>query len=174
MTFRPILLLASLAGAVALEGASIAGAGESTRPERAALASPEMSGAFFALSVRDLDEMAGWYETMLGMEVIVRAERPAPDGPVAVLRRGDLLIEMQMRSDADDPHTYTNGAKDAYKTHGVFKVGVFTSDIDAASAYLKAHGAVFNHDIVSTSEPLLLRTFAVHDPEGNTVQFFGE
>lgn len=134
----------------------------------------DVTGTFIALSVRELEPMAAWYERMFDMDLVVRAERPAPDGPVAVLQGENFLVEMQMRSDSSDPHSYSAGSKEAHKSHGVFKFGIYTSDIEAAAALFEARGAQFNHGIVSTSEPLLLRTFAIHDPEGNTIQFFGK
>ena len=150
---------------------------DSEKPHTMSTAKAEQSnetGAFFAISVRDLDSMTQWYATMLDMAVVVKADRPPPNGPVALLRNDALLLELQMRSDADDPHSYADGAKEAHKKYGIFKGGVFTPDLNALRNSLKERGAEFNHDIVSTNEPLGLRTFAVRDPEGNTIQFFGD
>ncbi|MEO9917607.1 MAG: VOC family protein [Parasphingorhabdus sp.] len=134
----------------------------------------QQTRAFFALTVKDIDSMSAWYQQMLKVEQIVKADRPAPDGPVVILGNNQLLIEMQMRSDAVDRHLYMDGKKEAHRAFGVFKIGFFANDLDELARFLETKGANFNHPIVSTGAPLHLRTFAMRDPEGNTVQVFGE
>ncbi|MEZ5894588.1 MAG: VOC family protein [Parvularculaceae bacterium] len=150
---------------------SAAGAAEIERAEAYHVAATK---TFFALSVGDIKTMKDWYARMLDMAVLAEGERPAPNGSYAMLKGDGILIEMQMRQDAVDSHTYSDGLKETWKLHGAFKVGVFVTDIEAAESAMKERGVGFVHGIVTTSQPLSLRTFSIVDPEGNMVQFFGE
>lgn len=130
--------------------------------------------AFYALSVKDIGVMETWYTDMFDMSVRVTAKRPPPDGPVVILENDEFIIEMMERTDSSDPLGYSEGYKEAYRIIGIYKIGFTTVDIETLADSLKSKGADFNHDIVSTGEPLSLRTFAIRDAEGNTVQIFGK
>jgi hypothetical protein len=56
---------------------------------------------------------------------------------------------------------------------GLFKLGFWVDRLEHLEAQLRQQGVRFSHGIV-TPPGSDYRTFAVHDPEGNIVQFLGE
>lgn len=124
---------------------------------------------FFALSVADIDVMASWYETMLGLE---RGEMNGPaDGTIrqTTLANGRLFVELVQHHEAKDRSSY--GIERSYLVHGIFKVGFFVQDIDRAVAELETKGASFRGGIIDLPEQGI-RMILVEDPEGNIVQLF--
>lgn len=124
------------------------------------------NGGYFALSVKDLDAMAAWYQKTFDMQIIITS----PDTKVMLLQGKGFLIELRKSADASGTNTAPN--KETPKLFGASKVGLIVEDLDGLSAMLKERGVAFNHDIFGT--PAAIRTFSIHDPEGNTIQFFGK
>src|SRR5215207_1657143 len=61
----------------------------------------QASGAFFALSVADIETSARWYEERLGLAVVMRAPRTDETrAAVTVLRGGGLTVELVRHDDA--------------------------------------------------------------------------
>ncbi|UDF04979.1 VOC family protein [Asticcacaulis sp. AND118] len=135
-------------------------------------ADPKFSGGFMAVSVADARATARWYTQMLGFAVT--QEGAVPDRPIrfAFLANGDSLIEIIERPDAAPPPLAENSQRQAWRTHGIFKAGFWTDDIEALETHLTAKGALFSHRIVRP-DGAPYRTLAVRDPEGNIVQIFG-
>lgn len=125
-------------------------------------------GGFAAISTPDLDRSAGWYEEMLGYQPVTRAASPDGTIRIALLRRGDHLLEIVEREGAEAP----GPAPDRSLRHGIFKLGLVVPDVGGLEMEMRRKGAAFDHGLVQPAgNPW--RTFAVRDPDGNRVQFFG-
>jgi catechol 2,3-dioxygenase-like lactoylglutathione lyase family enzyme len=93
-------------------------------------------GAFFALSVVDLEASARWYSEKLGLEVVLNV--PRTDGvAVRVLEGGGLIVELIQHDDAVPAQC---AETDPVRCHGMFKVGVLVKDLDATLEKLAARG----------------------------------
>lgn len=137
-------------------------------PTRAALEPPFASthGAFFALSVADIDASAKWYSEKLGLAVVMRS--PQQDKASAVvLEGGGLTVELVKHDDAIAP------SKESPLIYGFMKVGLVVDDLDKTIANLKGRGV-----------PIFLGPFPargniksnaiIKDNAGNLIQFFGK
>ena len=129
---------------------------------------------FFALSVENIELMSDWYSDTFGLDTALEATRPPPDGPVVLLVGTSAIVELQQRTDARDLHDRDGLRRNAHTVLGVFKVGLRVEDIDRTLAKLESQNVPLLHGIVQLPDSVGYRTFAVHDPEGNVVQFFGE
>ena len=130
-----------------------------------------VTGMFAALYASDAVKLAEWHARMFGYELAAQGE-PA-QGPVArfALLKGAVGI-----LEIIQPHNPVGEAspdKPRYEgwALGAQKIGFVHSDIEGLEARLRAQGAAFNHGMVRSPQ-LGKRTFAVRDPEGNTVQVF--
>ena len=132
---------------------------------------PELSGPqFFALSAADARATADWYSRAFGVRVY--HEVRIPDGGQVILLRGDRLsIEIVQVPDAKSPGP--EAVKNRHKTHGIFKIGMQVTDLEAAVAHLESLDVKFETQIVDVAQPPL-RFVLVRDNEGNFVQLFGE
>jgi catechol-2,3-dioxygenase len=124
------------------------------------------NGGYFALTVKDLDAMAAWYQKTFDMRIIITT----PDGKVMLLQGNGYLIELRTSVDTNGAVTTPNS--ETPKLFGASKVGLIVNDLDGFSAVLKDRKVQFTHDIYGT--PAAIRTFSIQDPEGNTIQFFGK
>jgi catechol 2,3-dioxygenase-like lactoylglutathione lyase family enzyme len=135
-------------------------------PARAAIEPPFASthGAFFALSVADMDASVKWYSDKLGLTVVMRSPKQDKASAV-VLEGGGLTVELVHHDDA-------RAASEPPLVHGIMKVGVVVDDLDKTLATLKARGV-----------PIFLGPFPargniksnalIKDNAGNLIQFFG-
>jgi catechol 2,3-dioxygenase-like lactoylglutathione lyase family enzyme len=124
------------------------------------------SGAFFALSVSNLEATRAWYVEKLGLGV---AMQPPPHEGVRalVLEGGGLIVEVIHNPLAQPPRAVSNPTL----TYGVFKVGLVVDDLDSALARLRERG------VPIALGPFPARdgqraNFAIHDNAGNLIQFF--
>ena len=58
-----------------------------------------------------------------------------------------------------------------FLVHGVFKVGIFVTDLESTVQRLRESGVTFRGGIINDTN-LNVRTILAIDPEGNTVQLF--
>jgi catechol 2,3-dioxygenase-like lactoylglutathione lyase family enzyme len=138
------------------------------RPARAAIETPFAAthGAFFALSVADLDASVKWYSEKLGLTVVMRSPKQ-DDASAVVLEGGGLTVELVKHDDAIAP------LKEPPLMHGFMKAGLVVDDLDKTLANLKARGV-----------PIFLGPFPargtiksnaiIKDNAGNLLQFFGK
>jgi catechol 2,3-dioxygenase-like lactoylglutathione lyase family enzyme len=128
-------------------------------------------GAFFALSVADIDASVKWYSEKLGMKVTMR--EPNTNGAAVAVLEGDGLIVELIQHDAARPlTTAAPDAKEPLYIHGIFKVGVIVGDFEKTLSMLKAS----NVDIAFgpfTARPGQRANVIVRDNAGNLIQFFG-
>jgi catechol 2,3-dioxygenase-like lactoylglutathione lyase family enzyme len=128
-------------------------------------------GAFAAISVPDAAAAAAWYKARLGF--VALREGALPNGmAVALLQRGNDLLEIVSPAPATRLAGAAVAPSERFRRDGIFKLGFIVDDLDALAARLEGDGVAFNHGIVRP-EGNPYRTFAVTDPDGNTIQFFG-
>jgi len=129
------------------------------------------TGAFFALSVADIDASSKWYADNLGLTVTMR--EPNANGAAVTVLEGDGLIVELIQHDAARPlSTVAPNVKDPVQVHGIFKVGVIVGDFERTLARLKAR----NVDIAYgpfPARPGQRANVIVRDNAGNMIQFFG-
>jgi catechol 2,3-dioxygenase-like lactoylglutathione lyase family enzyme len=129
-------------------------------------------GAFFALSVADVDAMSAWYRDKLGFRIASHGEAPNKIAKFAILEAEGSILEMIQRSDAKPLAKAVPGAKGAYEVHGIFKAGFHVADLDAVHKRVKERGIPVAYDLMPAKD-VDLRSFTIRDPEGNLIQFFG-
>lgn len=130
------------------------------------------TGAFFALSVADVNASATWYSEKLGLKVVMR-EPKREKFAVIVLEGGGLLVELIQNDDAVPLSKAAPSVKDPFFVHGVVKVGVVVADFDRTLAMLKER----NVHIAYGPYPAKANQRAnviVTDNAGNLIQFFGK
>ncbi len=124
-----------------------------------------VSGAFFAVSVQDIDASTKWYTEKLGLQVILQPPREK-DAAVVVLEGGGLTVELvQLAAAAAD-------AREAQLTHGIFKAGVVVDDLDRTLNALKARGVPIAIGPFPARDKIK-SNFLIRDNAGNLIQFFG-
>ena len=126
---------------------------------------PPANGAFFAISVRNLDAAVAWYTAHLDFTVDSTADNEQRRG--ALLSRPGVLVELAEFRDAAQRHPRL----ESHELHGIFKLGFVTGELDATFAALQRSGIELFFPIVATGDGL--RTFAIRDMDGNIIQFFG-
>jgi hypothetical protein len=132
-----------------------------------------VEGAFFGLSVANVDTVSRWYQDNLGLKVISNGEAPNRIAKFAILEGNGVLIEIIQHSKAQARKSIDPTINDAVQLHGIFKLGMLVRDIDAVYAGLKKREIVIAYDLMRAKD-VPMRSFAVRDPEGNLVQFFGK
>lgn len=130
-------------------------------------------GTFFALYVTDAQSISEWYVRNLGFRVVYAADLPqSPDMAKAVMveHDGSFIEILQPRR----PTGEVSVDRPRYSDNrlGACKVGFVVRDLSAIEADLAKREIAFNHHAIKSSATGL-RTFAIRDPEGNTIQFFG-
>ena len=131
-----------------------------------------VNGAFFALSVADLDASVKWYTDKLGLKVTMRPPKQSQSA-VAILEGGGLIVELIQHDDAVSLAKVLGAAKPSHLVHGISKVGVMVDDFDGTLAALKARGV----EIFLGPYPARNGQRAnviVKDNAGNLIQLFGK
>lgn len=130
------------------------------------------SGAFFALSVADMNASARWYQERFGLKAVLQS--PKADGAgVIVLEGRGLIVELIERDDAVPFRKATSGTTDPLKVHGIVKAGVIVDDFEKTLALLKKRRV----EIAFGPFPAKVDQRAnviVKDNEGNLIQLFGK
>lgn len=139
---------------------------------RAITGGPVGQGTFFALSVGDVAAMSRWYQDTLELRVRVSGEAPDKIAKFAILEGSGALVELIQHSKASDRAVVAPSATEAHMIHGVFKVGMIVGDLDALYARIQQRRIAVIHELMPAKD-LALRSFAIRDPEGNLIQFFG-
>ncbi|MBC7877838.1 MAG: VOC family protein [Anaerolineales bacterium] len=130
------------------------------------------TGAFFALSVADINASADWYSEKLGLEIVMQPPKTG-QAAVIVLEGGGLIVELIQHDDALPFSEAAPTIADKTLIHGIFKVGVIVEDFDKTVAILKER----NVTITFGPFPATVEQRAnviIQDNEGNLIQFFGK
>jgi catechol 2,3-dioxygenase-like lactoylglutathione lyase family enzyme len=130
-------------------------------------------GAFFALSVDNVNVQARWYQDKLGFRVLSQGEAPNGIAKFAILEGRGALVELIQHRDAKPLAVAAPNAKGAFQVHGIFKVGLIVKDIDAVYKELKTLAVPIAYDLMPAKD-VPMRSFSIRDAEGNMIQFFGQ
>ncbi len=118
------------------------------------------------ISVPDLESSIAWYGTMLGFALERRIIIDAIPAKIAMMRRGDLRIELFEVADsvpASEDRRYPN--RDL-KTQGNKHVAFAVKDVHSASDELKSRGA----DIVFVEDFKWGSSAFIRDNSGNLIE----
>jgi catechol 2,3-dioxygenase-like lactoylglutathione lyase family enzyme len=142
-------------------------------PATATTSSPPttVAGAFFALSVADVEASAQWYTEKLDLQIVLQPPK-TNDAKTIVLEGNGLIVELIQYTGARPLKQVAPELDNNILVHGIFKVGVIVEDFDKTLALLKAR----NVPIVVGPFPARANQRAnviIRDNEGNLIQFFG-
>jgi hypothetical protein len=124
-----------------------------------------VKGAFFALSVAELEASAKWYAEKVGLAVEMRTKSGKTS--VLVLSGNGLTVELLRHDDAADL------GKDALLAHGFIKAGLVVGNLDKTLAELKARNVPIAFGPYP-AKPNAPANFIIRDNAGNLIQFFGK
>jgi catechol 2,3-dioxygenase-like lactoylglutathione lyase family enzyme len=161
---RPAASLAWIVGSLFFSVSSLASA-QSSSPAFSA------KGAFFALSVADLDASTRWYAEKFGMTVVMHPPK-RDNASLAVLEGGGLTVELLQRDDARPLTRAAPSITENPQIYGFFKAGVIVDDFDKTVATLRARGVTIAMGPFPASETQRANVI-VRDNAGNLVQIFG-
>jgi catechol 2,3-dioxygenase-like lactoylglutathione lyase family enzyme len=130
---------------------------------------PATNGAFYAVSVRNIDEAVTWYTQHLGFKIESRGENDERKG--ALLSRPGAILELGEFVGAMARDELRSGLE-SHEVYGVFKLGFTTANLDSSFEFLEERGVEIFFPIVTASDGN--RTFGIRDLEGNIIQFFGK
>lgn len=174
MKLRAAAIYVSFILISAWPGASGAGAQTEPAPSPAPRATANRQaaiaaqGAFFALSVADLEASTRWYSEKLGLEVILSV--PKANGvAVTVLGGGGLTVELIQQDSAAAPGCGTANPM----CLGLFKAGVLVKDLDKTLKALAARGVspAFGPFPEQPNQPA---NAIIRDNAGNLIQIIKE
>jgi hypothetical protein len=130
------------------------------------------TGGYVAISAGDAKGLGRWYVDIVDFKVL-REERLAERNiDVVILMRGNALIEIVQQPDTAKPQIGARGWRESWRTQGYFKAGIFVDNLDAVEVMLKTRNAKFAFGPMKAKDDPF-RSFAIVDPEGNLLQFFG-
>lgn len=125
-----------------------------------------VQGAFFAVSVGDLDASTHWYVEKFGLRIDKRDA--SAEAKVAILSGNGLLVELIERRDSKPL------GKPSYEAQGIFKAGLVVENIDTVFETLKARNVEIAFGMFPAKPDAPYKNFAVRDNAGNLIQFFGK
>ena len=163
LSLKALALLLPLGITDVIEGQSTAGA-----PTPPVIMT---TGAFFALSVADINASSRWYAEKLGLSVVMQV--PAGAHPaVTVLEGGGLMVELVQHPDARGLRQVAPGLSDRVMLHGLMKAGVIVEDFEQVVSALKSRG------VTIVAGPFPKRdgqraNVVVQDDSGNLIQVLG-
>jgi catechol 2,3-dioxygenase-like lactoylglutathione lyase family enzyme len=160
----------ALSGVAALLLAAPAARGQSAVAAPAGPPFTAVSGAFFAVSVRDIEASVRWYTEKLGLTASQPTQRTT-GAAFAVLEGGGLTVELLQLDDAA-PVSGPAASKGEQYVHGIFKAGLVVDDLDRTAAAFRARGVpiAFGPFPARTGQRANL---IIRDNAGNLIQFFG-
>jgi len=126
---------------------------------------------FVALSVASADASAAWYERVLGFEVVRRQTFEEQGVSIAILRRGDALLELVDHPEARALGDLEPPVERTYLVHGIFKFGFLVPDLDAVIARLEKLEVPLRGRVIEEGDGSF-RSLQVVDPDGNFIQIF--
>jgi catechol 2,3-dioxygenase-like lactoylglutathione lyase family enzyme len=136
-------------------------------------ASPVFSpvqGAFFALSVRDLDASIQWYAEKLGLRVVSRMAHEAIKG--AIMEGNGLEVELMSHPSAVGPaDPMDTNAK--ILSRGIMKAGIRIANFDETITALRSRGVTIALGPFPARKDQRANALIV-DNSGNLIQLFGD
>ena len=132
-------------------------------------------GAFFALSVADLDASAKWYLEKLDLGVVFRTPKTeSVKSSVMVLAGGGLLVELIETEHSSTLSKAAPGIKDRTLIQGFTKTGLIVDNFDKTLAALRERNVPILMGPYPAHDSTGLRNFIIEDNAGNLIQFFGK
>jgi methylmalonyl-CoA/ethylmalonyl-CoA epimerase len=119
------------------------------------------------VSVPDLDAAIHWYGRVLGFEVETRFPIPQIPAEVAMIRRGELRMELFAVPGAAALPAERRMPNSDLKTHGNKHVAFAVADADVTAEELRARGA----DIVFVGHFPWGSNVFIRDHAGNLIEF---
>lgn len=129
------------------------------------------TGAFFALSVADLETSTRWYSETFDMSVVMRS--PRQDGSaVTVLEGHGLMVELIQLDQAAPLGSVAPAVQGPLFVHGLAKAGVLVDDFPAALAALKEKNVAIAYGPFA-ARPGQKANAIIRDNAGNLIQIIG-
>ena len=130
------------------------------------------TGAFFALSVADVNASAEWYSEKLGLKIVMQPPK-TDQSTVIVLEGGGLIVELIQLDDALPLSEVAPSIDNNMLVHGIVKVGVIVEDFDKTVEILKERNvSIAFGPFPATAEQRA--NLIIRDNAGNLIQFFGK
>jgi len=158
---RVISIMRALALIAVMAFAATAAAQAPARPSTALVG----RGAFWAISVTDLDAASRWYAEKLGLKVVM--ESPKTENPAAVVLEGNGLTVELIRHGGSKPRT-----GDPVLAQGFVKAGVIVDDFDGTLAMLRTKRVQIAYGPYPAKAGQRANVI-IRDVDGNLIQFFG-
>ena len=136
---------------------ALAGAAEAERPLKG------LRGAFFALSVANIEESARWYTEKLGLDVVLQVNQGTA---VTVLEGEGLTVEL-IHDPAARPASGLPGS-----VHGYYKSGFAVKDLERTLEQLVARGVQVAFGPFPAKDGQRANVI-IRDNAGNLIQIFG-
>ena len=133
---------------------------------------PLANGAFFALSVKDIQASGAWYREKLGLKVTLNPPR-SDFGEVMVLEGGGLIVELIQTDKARPLASLSPPVSDPFELHGYFQAGALHEVFDAAVAALKSRGVTIAHGPYAAKDGRRPNVI-IADNAGNLIHLFGK
>jgi catechol 2,3-dioxygenase-like lactoylglutathione lyase family enzyme len=129
------------------------------------------TGAFFALSVADMQASAKWYSEKLGLKVVMEEPKRAGSA-VTVLEGGGLIVELIQDDNALPLSQAAPASTRRESVHGLFKGGALVEDFEQTVAMLRARAVEIAYGPFAARENQRANVI-IRDNSGNLIQFFG-
>jgi catechol 2,3-dioxygenase-like lactoylglutathione lyase family enzyme len=129
------------------------------------------TGAFFALSVADVNASAEWYAEKLGLKVVMTV--PMTEGAAVIVLEGlGLIVELIQHDGALPLSKAAPTVKDRFFVHGLAKAGFIVTDFDRTIERLKQRGVPILYGPFPAKENQRANVI-IQDNSGNLIQIFG-
>jgi hypothetical protein len=125
---------------------------------------------FFALSVSSTDSVSAWYEDIFDLELLKEIKSPDGTVDVRIIGNENLMVEILSHKNSRTISDCGIQADQPFRMRGIFKMGIYVRDVDAAQAYLKRKNVVIKNQIFSDKETSM-RSFVISDVKQNLIQF---
>jgi hypothetical protein len=133
------------------------------------------NGAFFALSVANLEASARWYSEKFVLRIVMQAPKTKTvKSAVILLAGGGLLVELIQNDEAMPLSEAAHGIADPDRIHGFTKSGLIVDNFDKTLEMLRARNVSTLMGPFQAHDPTGLRNFIIKDNAGNLIQFFGK
>jgi methylmalonyl-CoA/ethylmalonyl-CoA epimerase len=120
-----------------------------------------------AVSVPDLDASIDWYRRVLEFTVEQRFQIPGQQTEVAMLRRGEMRVELFQSAGSKPAHSDRREPNLDFKTQGNLHFAFAVPDVHAFAAMLREGGA----DVVWVRDFEFGSTAFIRDNAGNLIEF---
>lgn len=120
-----------------------------------------------AVSVPNLDASIDWYARVLDFAVEERFQIPGQQTEVAMLKRGEMRVELFESAGSKPPHPDRRDPNSDFRTQGNLHFAFAVPDVRAFAAMLRDRGA----DIVWVRDFEFGSTAFIRDNAGNLIEF---